>query len=287
MEKNNMYDKELEAAEIDLETLDREARELDDEFEKTQAQIDQINHEIEENDKLMDEKNDQLGHFEKLRDDALKIEKIVTEKYSESLEEEQKIIENMIKTETYVSLLKETVHSFSIFRDYFTSEENPTFDPSIKISKFQEISISPEESKSKPELLTFKSDTIIHSNSFKFHLSPTEYISQRLSFLYDFLLSTRAFPKNGHLKVVIVVGNKSMQLFEAIMQGIYTKMRGLPTAELSVNLGWHSGNKKISKLKWKNGEVYGLEEAGQDILREKVATFLEEFYAQKESQLLE
>jgi len=102
------------------------------------------------------------------------------------VKEESILIQENIKSESFIFLLKENIHSFAIFKDYFTEAENPNFDPSIKISKYNDLILGrSEESKEKNN--SYKIDRILHENSFKYLCSPLDFISQRMDFVFSYL----------------------------------------------------------------------------------------------------
>lgn len=123
---------------------------LDNEYEQVQIDMRKIA-----------EYSDQLNQISSL-------EKTVLNRHQQAVEEETQLISEMLKSETFAHLLRENIHSFALFHDYFTETENPYYDPKLNRIRYHDLVIeSDEESKGDEGSSNYKLDTILHTNSFK------------------------------------------------------------------------------------------------------------------------
>ena len=221
---------------------------LENQYKSIIEQIDQINSEIKDQDKLILEEENKIKETEMLKNKALNLEKTIIEKYNSTIAEEKKVLDDVVRSETFNFLLKENIHSFSLFKDYFSETENTWYDSHIKIEKFHDISIEridPEEVESRQRIRMFSVDTILYDNMFKYYMTATEYIKQRLAFLFNYIWKEKKLWSNSRenkVKIVMILLNRSYDIFEGIMETIQKKIINHNGSYFDINLySWTEG----------------------------------------------
>lgn len=110
--------------------------------------------------------------FKKLKEEALKLYRETNDEYQTIFNEEKEMLNQIVKSESFVFFLQENVHSFALFKDYFTEDQNLNYDPLMKISKNHILNLEDECSitdGSRVKSLGYKIGTILHENSFQFY----------------------------------------------------------------------------------------------------------------------
>jgi len=179
----------------------------------------------------------------------------------------------MVKSESYIFLLKENVHSMAIFKD------------DIKVNKFHEVILEAKEEE-KFEMCTFKLDSVIHENTFKSFLTPPEYISKRVEFLTDVLWKNHKLwsdQKNYLCKVILIQINKSIKVFESILSTIHNAILHHQSTGFTINLYYHINGKRSLKLQWSSSDSM----VDFSDLKSKVHQETNSFYSQNDSKLFE
>lgn len=118
------------------------------------------------------EKNEQVIEFQKLKEEATKLDSEVNAEYEAIYNEEKEMLKQIVKSESFVFFLQENVHSFALFKDYFTEDQNLNYDPSMKISKNHVLCLEDECSiseGSRIKSLSYNIGTILHENSFQYY----------------------------------------------------------------------------------------------------------------------
>ena len=226
----------------EIQALYKNSDKIEADYNILLSEIDKLNLEIKEQDDLVTEAERKIEDTKMLMAKALEIEKNTTEKYNHAMKEEKEIVDDIVRSETFNFLLRESIHSFSLFKDYFTENENIWYDSHIKIEKFNNISIEridPEEEKLQGKIKQFWVDTILHDNMFKYFMTSIKFIKQRLLYLFDYVWKEKSLWSNtreNKLKIVMILLNKSYEIFEGIMESIQLKIENQNGSSFDISL---------------------------------------------------
>ena len=226
----------------EIQALYKNSDKIETDYNILLSEIDKLNLEIKEQDDLVTEAERKIEDTKMLMAKALEIEKNTTEKYNHAMKEEKEIVDDIVRSETFNFLLRESIHSFSLFKDYFTENENTWYDSHIKIEKFNNISIEridPEEEKLQGKIKQFWVDTILHDNMFKYFMTSIKFIKQRLLYLFDYVWKEKSLWSNtreNKLKIVMILLNKSYEIFEGIMESIQLKIENQNGSSFDISL---------------------------------------------------
>lgn len=144
-----------------------------------------------------------------------------------------------------------------------------------------------EESKQKEE--PFKIDRIIHDNSFKYLLTPEEYLSKRVDFILEYLWKEPELWNNiqDHFaKVVLLVGNKSFPIFETLLGVVEQRILSSAQEDFQAKAYYYFGEEQRRVFQWNNLEESAVSgERGS--LKKVVLQEIDKFYEQDDSKLFE
>jgi hypothetical protein len=115
----------------------------------------------------------------------------------------------------------------------------------------------------------------------------------RLKFFLDYLWKEKDLwsdPKAKRANVCFIIGNKSLPILKSIMTSIQDQIMSQNQTNFTVNMRYHLGDKKLSKLSWASLEHSEVSTNPEEIftdLQLKIASEVDEFYSQSDSQLFE
>ena len=125
---------EIEQYENSIAKMEEEEKRLAEEKEEILLDIHNQNSQNEQ-------KKTKVETCKNFREQTFQFENQVKSQHDILMKEEALLIDDIIKSESSVFLLKENIHSFALLKDYFTENDNPWYDNSLKITKYNGLQI--------------------------------------------------------------------------------------------------------------------------------------------------
>lgn len=275
MEECRMYEANNEALERDILGLQREMQQQEEETKDKNMTIEKMDARVREG--------------QEMKQTVKELAKGVEQQHVVMKEKELATLDDVIKDESFIFLLKENVSSFSVFHDYWTEKDNPMYDSNMKITKFNSLVIehSTEERKHKEE--PYKLSKIIHTNSFQYLLTPEEFISKRLTFILDCLWREPEIWKNipdQFCKIFLILGNKSVPLTNCLLSVLQDQISKHTQSQSSLSIYHHKNTTREHIYTLSNPEHLH-PTLDQDSALSQITSDLENFYSQTTSDLFE
>ena len=127
----------LETAQNEFKIAQQQEKEFDNEHQQLLEKIQQLeleNQQIDEKNKELVRKifsilicvlqENEIETHEHTIESVSQIQQDIQEKHDLCKAEEDEMISEIVKQQTHIFLLKENIHSFSIFKDYFSDTDN-------------------------------------------------------------------------------------------------------------------------------------------------------------------